>query len=258
MKHRSDGALCADRVVMRFGRTVALDGLDLQVEPGKVTVLLGPNGAGKSTLMRLAIGVLRPRSGTLSVLGRDPVREPDAVRRRVGYVPDRPDAPAWMRLNELLRFAAAHWPGVDLDTARALADRLAVPVDTRLGAMSKGQAMKTMLVLALAHDPELLMLDEPFGGLDPLVREDVLRGVLGALRDDRRTVLCATHELDVAARIADRVAVVTAGVLRAHGTVDEVLGDGAAEVADVPRRLHEALERATGRRIGTIAGAATC
>lgn len=108
--------------------------------------------------------------------------------------------------------------------------------------MSKGQGTKAMLVLALAHEPGVLLLDEPFGGLDPLVREDVLRAVLGALPEGGRTVLCATHELDLAARIAEDVALLADGRVRAHGTVAEVLGDD--EPADLPRGLHDALAAA--------------
>ena len=227
----------------RYRRVRALDGLDLELEPGRVTVLLGENGAGKSTLLRTALGVVKPERGAVVVAGHDPLRRPDEARRRVGYVPDRPDAPPWMTIAELCRFSRAHQPRWCDRTADELIDAFDVPRATRLGAMSKGQGTKAMLVLALAHDPEVLLLDEPFGGLDPLVREDVLRAVIGALRSERRTVLCATHELDVAARIADRVAIVAAGRVLRHGTVGELLGG--AEPADLPRGLHDALAAAT-------------
>jgi ABC-2 type transport system ATP-binding protein len=176
------------------------------------------------------------------VLGSDPAREPDAVRARVGYVPDRPDAPPWMTVDELCRFVRAHFAAWNDAAVESLVDQLGVPRGVRLGALSKGQAMKAMLVLALGHDSDLLLLDEPFGGLDPLVREDVLRAVLGALRAERRTVLCATHELDVAARLADRVVLLADGRVRAHGSVASVLG--VAEPSDVPRGLGEALRSA--------------
>jgi ABC-2 type transport system ATP-binding protein len=241
-------AFRAAGLVKRYRRARALDGLDLELEPGRMTVLLGHNGAGKSTLLRAALGVVKPERGSLVVAGQDPLRRPDEVRRKVGYVPDRPDAPPWMTIAELCRFSRAHQPRWSDRTADELIDALDVPRETRLGAMSKGQGMKAMLVLALAHDPDVLLLDEPFGGLDPLVREDVLRAVIGALRSERRTVLCATHELDVAARIADRVAIVAAGRVLRHGTVADVLGGG--EPADLPRGLHDALAAAT-REVAT-------
>ncbi len=244
----SNSPFITQGVTKRYRRTVALDALDFELAPGQVTVLLGANGAGKSTLLRLALGVLKPQSGALQVAGFDPLRNPDAVRRRVGYVPDRPDAPPWMTIERLCRFSAAHYPNWDPQCADSLIGTLDVPRRQRLGKMSKGQAMKAMLVLALSHDPDLLLLDEPFGGLDPLIREDVLRAVLGAIRTPRRTVLCATHELDLAARLADRVAILAEGKLQAHGTVAEVLQ--AEEPTDLPRGLHQAIAAATTPRPG--------
>jgi ABC-2 type transport system ATP-binding protein len=187
----------------------------------------------------MALGMLTPHAGGLVVAGFDPMRSPDEVRRRVGYVPDRPDAPPWMTIEELCRFSRAHQPTWNDGIAAELIETLGVPRGARLGTMSKGQGMKAMLVLALAHDPDVVLLDEPFGGLDPLVREDVLRAVLGALRTERRTVVCATHELDVAARIADRIAILVEGRLCRHGTIAELLGDD--EPADLPRGLQAAL-----------------
>ncbi|MCA8943532.1 MAG: ABC transporter ATP-binding protein [Planctomycetes bacterium] len=240
----------AKGLVKRFRRTHALDGFDLRLEPGQVTVLLGANGAGKSTLLRLALGVLRPNAGELTVLGMDPLRKPDAIRERTGYVPDTPDAPPWMTIGELCRFSRAHYPSWNEELVDSLIESLDVPRTTRLGQMSRGQGMKAMLVLALAHEPELLLLDEPFGGLDPLVREDVLRAVIDSVRTGERTILCATHELDVAARIADRVAIIADGRVRKHGTVEGVLGSD--EVAEVPRALHDALAQAVaGEEVGS-------
>ncbi|MEZ5989052.1 MAG: ABC transporter ATP-binding protein [Planctomycetota bacterium] len=218
-----------------FGRKRVLRGVDLDLAPGECTVLLGRNGEGKSTLLRLALGVLRPTAGALRVAGADPTRAPDEVRRRVGYVPDTPDGFAWMTLAELLRFAGAHYPTWSPARAQDLAARFAVPLDTRLRALSRGQGMKAMLVLALASEPRLLLLDEPFAGLDPVVRDEVLQVVVSSLREEGRTVLCATHELEVAARIADRVAVLEGGRIVAHGSLAEVLGED--EPGAVPQKL---------------------
>ena len=222
----------ATGLVKRFGRRAVLDGVDFTLPEGAVTVLLGRNGAGKSTLMRLALGVLRADAGTLEVCGHDPAKNPGAVRRSVGYVPDKPDAYAWMTPADLYRFLKPQYPTWNDDTvARAVAS-LDVPMRTRFKNLSRGEGMKAMLVAALAHEPELLLLDEPFAGLDPVAREEVLRGVIEELRSGERTVLCTTHDLDVAARIADSVAVLNAGRIEMHGSLDD---------KNAPERMKELL-----------------
>jgi ABC-2 type transport system ATP-binding protein len=187
------------------------------------------------------------------VFGRDPLRAHRDVMLRVGYVPDAPDVYPWMTPRRLFAFLQPHYPRWRAGAAEALSERLAIPLDTRLCALSRGEGMKTMLVAALAPQPELLLLDEPFAGLDPLVREEVLQGIVAELRDGERTVLCATHELEVAARIADRVAVLHEGVIGKHGDVSEVLASG-EEAAQVPARLHRLLvEVAAGTAAEVIA-----
>ena len=233
-------ALSFHDVARGFGRRRVLDGVTLDVAPGEVVVLLGENGAGKSTLLRLALGLLAPTTGTVTVCGLDPVRRARDVRRLVGYVPDRPDAYPWMTVGDLFRFLRPHHPRWDDRRGLDAVEALRVPTDVPLRAMSKGQGMKAMLAAALAQDPEVLLLDEPFSGLDPVVREDVLRGVIGALRDGGRAVLCATHELDAAARIADRVAVLAGGRIARVGTVAEVVGTS-EEPANAPARLQAVL-----------------
>ena len=241
-------------LAVRFGRKRVLDGLDLRLADGAVTVLLGENGSGKSTLLRTLLGVVRPKKGLVRVFGLDPLRAHQPVLRRVGYVPDVPDCPPWMTAGDLFRLLRPHYPTWRDDVAAELCERLAVPLATRFKAMSRGQGMKAMLVAALAPEPELLLLDEPFAGLDPLVREEVLQGVIGALRDGQRagprTVLCATHELDVAARIADRIVVLHQGRIARDGTLAEVLGE--PEPVQIPHGLQRVLAAATRREAVTV------
>ena len=203
--------------------------------------MLGCNGAGKSTLLRVLLGVLRPRRGSVRVFGKDPLLAHKEVLQRIGYVPDVPDVPPFFTPTQLYAFLRPHYPKWDDARCSELAEKLRVPMRTKFKALSRGQGMKAMLVAALAPDPELLLLDEPFAGLDPLVREDVLEAVVSALDDGRRTVLCATHELELASRIADRVAVMRDGRIVRHDALADVLGVQ-GEPVEIPSGLHRVLQ----------------
>lgn len=238
-------AIRARDVRMRFGRTPVLQGVDLDVPVGATTVLLGSNGEGKTTLLNLCMGSLARSGGELAVLGHDPQTRATDLGERIGYVPSIPDAYGWMRVDDWFRFLRPHFPTWNDARADDLVERLGVPTTTRFKQMSRGQGMKAMLASALAHDPRLLLLDEPFGGLDPLVREDVLRNVIAALGDEPRTVLMCTHDLDVAARVADRIAVLVEGRIVREGPVGEFADDGAA----TPERLRDALAAASTKEV---------
>ena len=233
----------AQGIHVRLGREPVLRGVDLELAPGTVTVLLGPNGAGKTTFLRTVLGSLRPEAGTLSVLGLDPLREPRRVRERVAFVPAVPDAPGWMSVAELARFVRAHHPRWSEACLAGMLTALDVPLDAPLARLSRGQAMKATLALALAPDPELVLLDEPFSGLDPLAREGFLRLLVAELAEREATALVATHDLDVAARLADHVAVLQEGRVAARGTAAEIL-DASSTAGGLTRRLRELLEDA--------------
>ena len=224
---------------MKFGKKQVLDDLEFSLQAGEVTVLLGANGAGKTTLMKLALGTLAPSWGTLHLLGFDPIKQAKKMRQRIGFVPSVPDAYGWMSFEDLRRFLRPQYPTWNDLYTDGLLDRLLVPRNTAFAKMSRGEGMKAMLVAALAPKPELLLLDEPFAGLDPLARREVLSGVLGELRDEKRTVLCATHDLEIASRLADRVAVLAGGRIVEHGSLEEVLGE---EPAQIPERMYELLK----------------
>ena len=229
-----------------------LCGIDFELAAGQVTVLLGANGAGKSTLLRLALGVLAPTRGSIQVLGEKPTsRRGRKTRARIGYVPDVPDAWDWMTPERFWRFLAPQYPAWSDEVRDRVASELDVPRDQPFGELSRGQGMKAMLVAALAPQPELLLLDEPFGGLDPMTREDLLRGVISELREGERTVLLSTHELELAARIADRVAILRDGQIREHGTLEEILGED--EPRCVPQALHDVLRNAKLRQESRVA-----
>ena len=227
----------------RFGRQEVLAGVDLAIPRGETTVLLGRNGVGKSTVVRLCLGTLRAQRGEVRVLGQDPARRRTRWQERIGHVPDRPDVPGWMRLDDLLRAQRIHHRHLDAEFAQEMAGLLGVPRKSRIGSMSRGESMKAMLVAALASAPEVLLLDEPFGGLDAIVREEFLRGVLSVLEEPRPTVLLVTHDLDVAARLADRLAVLKNGVIVREGPVDAFASDAVAAPQALQAVLRDEVEQ---------------
>ncbi len=237
-------AIEINAVQQSYGRKRVLQGATLSVPTGATTVLLGENGEGKTTLLRLCLGVLKPKAGTVRVLGLDPVKSARRVREQVGFVPDKPDVYGWMTVPELFRFLKPHYPTWSEARAKDVVAALAVPTDRTFKHMSRGEGMKAMLAAALAPDPEVLLLDEPFAGLDPLVREEVLRQVITAVGDRPRTVLCITHDLDVAARLADRIAVLSKGVVVREGPASDFVAP--LEEAVTPRALREAIAQAAG------------
>jgi ABC-2 type transport system ATP-binding protein len=203
----------------RFGRVTALDGVDLRVPDGAVFVLVGANGAGKSTLFKLLMNLERPDAGTASVFGMDTGCDGPDVRARIGYVPDRQELPyRSMTCARLLRHAAAFHPPWDDDYAARLVRVLDVPLEQRVGGLSKGATRRLQLVLALAHRPSLLLLDEPTDGLDPVARRRTLTLLAEHLADTPTTVLIATHHTHELESLADHVGALRGGRLIAQMT----------------------------------------
>lgn len=198
---------------LRFGTKTVLASVQLALAPDTVTVLLGTNGAGKSSLLRCALGLQRPHAGTVRTLGVDPLRAGPAWRDELGYVPDQPDAYPWMTARDLFRFVAAQSPRWSHERAGELLERLQAPAERSFAEMSRGEAAKVMLAAALTPRPRLLVLDEPFARLAPPVRDEVLGVFLAEAPSEGGAVLLATHDLDVAARAADRVLVLDGGRL---------------------------------------------
>src|SRR5262249_43085769 len=160
-----------------FGRTVALDDFSLGVPRGTVFGVVGANGAGKTTLIRHLLGLLRAQAGTVRVFGRDPVADPVGVLARVGYLSEENDLPPSMRVRGLLRYVRAFSRGWDDADGEERGGTFAVDPSARVGELSRGQRARAGLLVALAYRPELLILDEPPTGLDPLARRDILAAV---------------------------------------------------------------------------------
>jgi ABC-2 type transport system ATP-binding protein len=225
----ADAVIDIRGLTRRFGPKTALDDVTLTVPRGVVFGLVGANGAGKTTLIRHVLGLLRAQAGSVRVFGRDPVADPAGVLARVGYLSEENDLPGWMRVGELLRYTRAFYPGWDDSYADQLRRAFALDPAAKVKHLSKGQRARAGLLVALAHRPELLVLDEPSSGLDPVVRRDILGAVIRTVADEGRTVLFSSHLLDEVERVSDRVAMLNRGRL--------VLCAGLDEVKETHRRL---------------------
>jgi ABC-2 type transport system ATP-binding protein len=195
----------------RFGRTLALDGLSLEVPRGVVFGLVGENGAGKTTLIKHILGLLKAQTGSVCVFGSDPVRDPVGVLARVGYLSEDRDLPDWMRIQELLRYLQPFYPSWDQAFAEDLRRRFDLDPRARIKTLSQGQRARVGLLAALAYRPELLVLDEPSTGLDPIVRRDILAAIIRTIAEEGRTVLFSSHLLDEVERVSDHVALIAGG-----------------------------------------------
>ncbi|MFC5182397.1 ABC transporter ATP-binding protein [Actinomadura harenae] len=214
-------AISVSGLVKTFGRTRALDGLDLTVRPGEVHGFLGPNGAGKSTTIRVLLGLLRSDAGIARLLGGDPWRDATTLHRRLAYVPG--DVTLWPNLSggEVIDLLGRLRGGLDPRRRDELLERFELDPKKKGRAYSKGNRQKVALVAALASDAELLILDEPTSGLDPLM-EEVFQEYVRAERGGGRTVLLSSHILSEVEALCDRVTIIRKGRTVETGTLSEL------------------------------------
>ncbi|GAA3120374.1 ABC-2 type transport system ATP-binding protein [Kribbella aluminosa] len=215
-------AISTEGLVKRFGRTYALDGLDLTVRTGEVHGFLGPNGAGKTTTIRILLGMTRADGGKATVLDGDPWSDATALHRRLAYVPG--DVTLWPNLSggEAIDLLGRMRGGVDKKRKAELLERFDLDPRKKARAYSKGNRQKVALVAAFASDVELLLLDEPTSGLDPLM-EEVFREVVQEISDrEGRTVLLSSHILSEVEALCDRVTIIRAGRAVESGTLNEL------------------------------------
>jgi len=206
----------------KFGQKLALNQVSLKIPRGRVFGLVGENGAGKTTLIKHILGLLKAEGGSVRVFGFDPVTDPVAVLSRIGYLSENRDLPPWMRVDELLRYTQAFYPQWDQTFAEELRNQFGLDPAAKIKNLSRGENAKAGLLIALAFRPELLLLDEPSSGLDPMVRRDILEAIIRTVADEGRTVFFSSHLLEEVERVADDIAMMFAGEVVLTGTLDDI------------------------------------
>jgi ABC-type multidrug transport system ATPase subunit len=203
-----------DRLVRRYGRTDAVDGLSLRVEPGRCYGFFGRNGAGKTTTIKCLLNLLRPDAGSVRLFGLDPAAHEVPVKSRLAYVPDAVAFYPWMSVRETLDYFASFRDRWNRDTEAALLGRFQLDPRQKASHLSKGQKTQLALMTAICPEPDLLVLDEPTSGLDPIVRREFIETVIGAYQDGdpgRRTVFVSTHLISEFEGLIDRFTIVEQG-----------------------------------------------
>jgi|SRR5687768_3248801 len=198
-------------VAYRAGKSFEIIDLDLNVPQGSIYGFLGPNGSGKTTTIRLLMGMTRPRSGEIRLLDHPIPKEIPRALARIGYVPERPHVYPALTIDEAVAYHAAFYPKWDRDWVAKLRKEFVLPGDRKIGKLSKGETGKLVIMLALAQRPELLILDEPTDGLDPMVRRDVLTAVLDYVAESGATVFMSSHLVHELERMCDWVGVLDHG-----------------------------------------------
>jgi ABC-2 type transport system ATP-binding protein len=207
----NEPAIELQAVTKSFRRTEVLRGVTFRVERGKTFAFLGRNAAGKTTTIRMLLGLLKRDDGSIRVLGLDPSTEPLELRRRVGYLAEDQTMYGWMKVGEILSFVAPFYPTWDHDLALRYLRDFELPPRTKIKHLSKGQNVRLGLLLALAHRPELVILDDPALGLDPIMRKQFNRDLITHLQGEGRTVFYSSHLLYEVEPVADEVAILHEG-----------------------------------------------
>lgn len=206
----------------RFGDTQALDDVSIRLEKGKVYGLVGANGAGKTTLIKHIIGLLKPKTGDVSVFGMNPVQNPEAVYRNLGYLSEERDIPDWMSIQELMDYSQAFHPNWDSAYVSELLSNFNLDVSQRVKSLSRGMRAQVALIAAVGHRPDLLVLDEPSSGLDAVVRKDILNAIVRTISDEGKTVLFSSHLLEEVERMSDEVIMINGGKAVLEGSLEEL------------------------------------
>ena len=208
---------CKD-VVKRYGRKSALDGVNLNIEPGRIVGLLGPNGSGKTTLIKLANGLLTPDGGSIAVCGMKPGKGTHAL---VSYLPERAVLPEWMTAQQVIDFYADFYADFSRDAANKMLDHLSIEPKMKIRQMSKGTREKVQLIMVMSRQAKLYLLDEPIGGVDPATRDYILSTIIGNYNPEASVVI-STHLIADVEKILDDVIFINQGRVILHASVDEI------------------------------------
>ncbi len=212
-----------DNIHRAYQRGVdVLAGVSFDIGPGEVVGLLGKNGAGKTTLIRIAMGMIEPQEGAVRLFGLDPREKPVEVKRRVGYVSEDQILPNFLRVREVVQLHRDLYPTWDDAMAADLIDRFRVPLASKVGKLSKGQARQVALLCAVSHRPELLILDEPAGGLDPAARREFLETSIQLLNEAGSTILFSSHHMNDVERLAARIVLLHDGRVLVDNALDDL------------------------------------
>jgi ABC-2 type transport system ATP-binding protein len=207
-------AITTHGLARRFGRSEAVHDVSLSVEAGSIYGFLGPNGAGKTTTIKLLMNILEPSRGDATVLGVDSRKLAPADFARIGYVSENQKLLSWMTVPRFLRYCRGFYPTWDEGLEQDLLRRLDLPAKKRLKSLSRGMRMKAALVSSIAYRPKLLVLDEPFSGLDPLVRDELMDCILGMSAETDWTVFISSHDLAEIESVASHIGYIDQGRLR--------------------------------------------
>jgi ABC-2 type transport system ATP-binding protein len=207
----TDLAIHTRKLSLHYGRLEAVRSLDLSVPRRSIYAFLGANGAGKSTTLAMLINSLQPTSGEAVVLGKLSTNLQASDFQKIGYVAEPQELPDWMKGAQMIEFLRRFYPRWDVDFQKKLQRTLEVPMERKIEHMSRGEQMKLRLLASMAYRPELLILDEPFSGLDPLVREELSSGLLELVGEGDWTVILASHDVDDVERLADHAGIIAGG-----------------------------------------------
>ena len=235
-----ESVITVSELTRRFGEKTALASVSLSLPRGAVYGLVGANGAGKTTLIKHLLGLLRPQSGSVRVFGLDPIADPVGVLSRIGYLSEENDLPAWMRVDDLIRYSREFYPAWDDAYAEELRQKFALDPAVKIKNLSKGQKARAGLLIALAYRPALLLLDEPSSGLDPIVRRDILGAILRTIADEGRTVLFSSHLLEEVERVADHVTMIRQGQIALSAPLNDIKGSHRCLTVHFPESLPQA------------------